>query len=58
MTQELYQREERRRHPRSHYLQTFEFCLNTGDVILKGITLNISDSGMCIYALNNVDGAP
>jgi hypothetical protein len=47
---------ERRRHPRSAYIRTLEYTRSTtmGDVFLC-MSVDISDSGMCVYSSDPLD---
>jgi hypothetical protein len=49
--EERFDNIERRRQIRHKFLSSVEFVLNdAGDRIMKGVLLNISDSGLCMYS--------
>ncbi len=50
---------ERRKSPRNTYITTVDFLLskesqNGANALQRGITINISSSGMCLYVFNPV----
>ena len=47
---------EKRKHPRNPYCNVIKFCVNpcSPDKTFIGVSINISDSGICLYTFDNL----